>query len=375
MRSVSTIPLLHGIPVLVRAGLNVPVDQGVVTNDYRLRQALSTIEFLRGEGARVVLLGHLGDAGTESLMPVQKALENYVGKMALCPVTVGGVARQAVRDLAPGQVLLLENVRRNAGEKSNSRAFAQELAELADVFVMDAFDVCHREHASVVGVPEFLPAYAGLQVLREVAMLEGALSPTKPSLAVLGGAKFSTKEPVLQKLLQQYDQVFVGGALANDFLAVQGHALGLSLVSREPDVGALRAMLQRRLILPTDVVVARPGEKTGRVVSVSSVPPDMAIRDIGPESVAALETLVGGARTVLWNGPLGLYEEGFTDATHHLASTIARAHAHAVLGGGDTVAAVEALDLSDQFTFVSTGGGAMLDYLAKGMLPGLQALR
>lgn len=379
MRSVRDIPHLENIPVLLRTSLNAPVENGVVTNDYRLRQAIPTISFLRQAHARVVLIGHAGDHGTESLRPMYDALKRHIPTLAFCESTIGPEARAAVRDLAPGGVLMLENLRRHAGEKENSLDFARDLAELADVFVQDSFDVCHRKHASVVGVPHFLPAYAGLQVTEEVRQLTRALTPKHPSLAIIGGAKFSTKQPVLEKLLASYDTVFVGGALANDFMVECGYGVGTSLVSSDSDKEALRALTKNpKLMLPLDEVIAPAGSHEDdvdeKVVALDAVPSNMAILDDGPKTVAALGELVMEAETILWNGPLGNYEKGFEEATEALAKIVAKSGAYSVLGGGDTVAAVEKLNLSDKFSFISTGGGAMLDFMAKGTLPGLQAL-
>jgi phosphoglycerate kinase len=377
MRSVRDIPVLHDIPVLVRASLNVPVEGGKVVNAFRLRSALPTIQFLQKKSARVILIGHLGGKGTETLLPVYEALKAYVPGLAWCPVTVGPKAREAVRSLPAGGVLLLENLRRNAGERSNSQEFSRQLAELADVFVQDSFDVCHREHASVVGVPKLLAPYAGLQVEREVEELTRALSPAHPAVAIIGGAKFSTKEPVLTALLSKYSRVFVGGALANDFMKASGKTVGKSLVSSDIDTLSIRALMRNpRLMLPLDEVAAPvgSGHDAGRTVGIDNVPASHAIYDDGPKTVSALGNLVSGAKVVLWNGPLGLYEKGFTDATEGLARAVAASPAYSILGGGDTVAAVEKLGLSHRFSFISTGGGAMLDFLAKGTLPGLRAL-
>jgi phosphoglycerate kinase len=245
------------------------------------------------------------------------------------------------------------------------------------VFVEDSFDVCHREHASVVGVPKYLAPYAGLQVVREVEELTKALSPEAPSLAIIGGAKFSTKEPVLTRLLEKYSRVFVGGALANDFMKVSGKSVGKSLVSADADERAIRGLLRNpKLMLPIDEVAAPTGSShdAGTVVGIDAVPEAHAIYDDGPKTVEALGRLAAQAKVVLWNGPLGLYEKGFTDATEGLARSIAASDAYSILGGGDTIAAVEKLGLSHRFSFISTGGGAMLDFLAKGTLPGLRAL-
>jgi phosphoglycerate kinase len=376
MRSVRKIPRLKNIPVLVRAALNVPVEKGVVVNTFRLRQALPTIEFLRKRGARVILVGHIGDQGTETLEPVYQALTHLVPGIRFCPVSVGKEAREAVRNLRAGEVLLLENLRRHRGEKMNDPDFARDLASLADVFVEDSFDVCHRSHASVVGVPELLPAYAGFLVEAEVKQLKKARNPKRPALAIIAGAKFATKEPVIVALLHSYSHLFIGGALANDFIQAEGKEIGRSLVSGT-DSQELKELLKfPQLLIPRDVVVAIPGAapEESQPISVNSIPSNMAALDIGPASIETLRPYIESAKTILWNGTLGQYESGFVTATTQLAQMIVRSKAHKILGGGDTVAAVEALGLSQRFSFVSTGGGAMLDYLAYGSLPGLAVL-
>lgn len=377
MRSVETIPQFQNIPIIVRAALNVPLEDGKVTNSFRLRSALPTIEFLQKKGARVILIGHIGEKGTETLEPVYQAVKELVPKLSFCPVTVGPKAREAVRNLVPGDVLMLENLRRDSGEVKNAPEFAQKLSELADVFVEDSFDVCHREHASVVGLPALLAPYAGFQVLKEVEELTKALKPKSPSLAIIGGAKFTTKEPVLTTLLQKYDRVFVGGALANDFMRASGHSVGKSLVSSDIDELAIRTLLRNpRLMLPIDEIVAPVGATSDEsvVAGISGVPKTAAIYDDGPRTIQALESLAARAETILWNGPLGLYEKGFTGGTEALARAVGASKAYSILGGGDTVAAVEEIGLAHRFSFISTGGGAMLDFLAKGTLPGLRAL-
>ncbi|MDB5189947.1 MAG: Phosphoglycerate kinase [Parcubacteria group bacterium] len=377
MKSITKIPKLENIPVLVRAALNVPVENGVVVNSFRLRKALPTIEYLRKKHARVILIGHIGEKGTETLEPVYRAMKEFIPGLVFCPVTIGATAREAVRNLPAGGVLMLENLRRDVGETKNSPQFATALAELADVFVEDSFDVCHREHASVVGVPKLLAPYAGLQLLQEVEELTKALKPISPSLAIIGGAKFSTKEPVLTSLLKSYDRVFVGGALANDFMVASGHSVGKSLVSAgEDELGIRRLLKNSRLMLPIDEVVALPENDVTKsaAVGLDSVPAEQSVYDDGPKTIEALATLASKAKTVLWNGPLGMYEKGFTGATEGLAKAIAASSAYSILGGGDTVAVVENLNLSHRFSFISTGGGAMLDFLAKGTLPGLEVL-
>ncbi|HEY0979644.1 MAG TPA: phosphoglycerate kinase [Candidatus Paceibacterota bacterium] len=377
MRTLRDIKALENIPVLVRASLNAEAVNGKVTNDFRLRRALPTIEYLRARNARVVLISHVSGNGTETLRPMYEAMRPWLPGLQFCEVSTGPRARAMVRELPPGGVLMLENLRRDKGEERNTRAFAAALADLADVFVEDSFDVCHRPHASVVGVPEFLPSYAGLLVEEEVRELSKALKPKKPALAIVGGSKFSTKQPVLKRLLRSYDRVFVGGALANDFMQAAGRPVGKSLVS-QADKGALKALMgDRKLLLPQDYVVAPFGaaRSAGRLALVADVRPEEAILDNGPQTIAMLAERAKSAKTILWNGPLGNYENGFAEGTEALAQVIAGTSAHSIVGGGDTVAAIEKLGLSEYFSFISTGGGAMLDFLAKGTLPGLEVLR
>ncbi len=381
MRSLRDIPQLHNVPVLVRTAMNVPIENGVVANDYRLRRALPTIEHLSSRGARVVLVSHIGEQGTETLRPVADALGGFLPRVSFCETTIGEAARDAVRKLRPGEILVLENLRRHKGETANDPQFAKELALLADVFVQDSFDTCHRLHASMVGVPKLLPSYAGLLLEEEVNELRKALTPQSPSLAVIGGAKFSTKEPVLKTLLSVYDHVFVGGALANDFLKASGHNVGASLVSGAPLEEAKALIENPKLVLPLDVVVApsrlleEPEVRLrARATPHDTIKDDEAVLDVGPVSTAHLASLAHEAKTILWNGPLGNYERGFVDATDTLARAVAGSHAHSLVGGGDTVAAIETLGTLHTFSFVSTGGGAMLDLLAYGTLPGIEAL-
>jgi phosphoglycerate kinase len=381
MRTIRDIKLFANIPILVRAALNVPIKNGKVANDYRLRRAIPTIRYLCERGAKVVLISHIGEQGTETLAPVASTLAELLPNVSFSPETVGERVRAAIRALSPGHVVVLENVRRDKGERRNDPAFARELAALADVFVQDSFDTSHRAHASIIGVPKLLPAYAGLLLEEEMHELSRALAPRHPALAVIGGAKFSTKEAVLTTLLKTYDQVFVGGALANDFFKAAGREVGKSLVSNT-DKGPLQKLLANpKLVLPVDsLVIPASAVGTGnalarsRVADAGEVQPDEVILDHGPKTVALLGDLTRMAKTVLWNGPLGNYENGFVAATDAFARTVADSKAHSVVGGGDTIAAIKDLDLLARFSFVSTGGGAMLDFLAKGTLPGIEAL-
>lgn len=381
MRSIRDIPVLHDIPVLVRAALNVPFVDGEIADDYRLRHALPTLRFLSDQGARVVVVSHIGSLGTETLAPVARALGKLIPRVSFSPETVGPRARAAIRELRAGNILVMENLRRDRGEKMNDPAFANELAALADVFVEDSFDTCHRMHASIVGVPKILPSYAGLQLEKEVRELSVAFSSKHPALAVIGGAKFSTKEAVLTTLLQTYDHVFVGGALASDFLKAGGHEIGKSLTSNLGDEGVEKMLGDKRIVLPMDALVipfeklnSPDARKCARVVAISNVEKNDVILDHGPATTALLSNLAQKAKTILWNGPLGNYENGFIDATDDFARAIAKSSAHSIVGGGDTVASIENLGLMSHFSFVSTGGGAMLDFLATGTLPGIEVL-
>lgn len=381
MRSIREIQVFENIPILVRAALNVPVENGEVVNDYRLRRALPTITFLQERGAKVVLISHIGEQGTETLEPVARALGKLISGVSFFGETIGARARGAVRDLPSGKILVLENLRRDKGEQTNDHAFARELAALADIFVEDSFDTCHRSHASIIGVPELLPSYAGLLLEEEVHELSLARTPKHPALAVIGGAKFSTKETVLTALLATYDHVFIGGALASDFLKASGHEVGKSLVSTENLDAVKKLLASPKLVLPVDSIVVPESVvgttdecKSARVAPLGQVRPDEVIVDHGPGTSALLSNLTVKSKSILWNGPFGKYEDGFIDATNDFARAVAAAGAHSVIGGGDTIAAIEGLGLLPQFSFVSTGGGAMLDYLATGTLPGIEAL-
>ena len=376
MKTVRDIKKLENIPVIVRTALNVPVQDGKVTGEYRLRRALPTIEYLMKKNARVVLIGHIGEQGTETLEPVYNAMKKFIPRLEFCHDSIGPRAREAVRLLPSGGVIMMENLRRHRGEVMNDEGFARELSMLGDVFVEDSFDVCHRKHASVVAITSFLDAYAGLLVEEEVRELQKALKPKSPSLAIIGGAKFTTKEPVLTKLLSLYDHVFVGGALANDFMAEQGLPMELSLRSKEGKESIQKLLSHPKLLLPVDEVIGPP-EGTpaqSRVGKLDGLPPYEAVLDDGPNTVDMLSVLVSKAKSILWNGPLGNYEHGYVEGTESLARAIAQSGAHSIVGGGDTVTAIGTLGLDTRFSFISTGGGAMLEYLATRSLPGLDVL-
>lgn len=358
--------------VLLRAGLNVPMgEDGRVADVFRLKSALPTIEFLAGRGAKVVILAHLGRKG-ETLRPVAEALSS----LTKVPVTFTDVPHEgagiAVADLAEGSCVVLENVRQNPGEEKNDERFAQTLASLGDLFVNDAFADSHREHASVVGIAKFLPSYLGLLMEREVTELTKALTPPEGSLAIIGGAKFETKEPLIKKLLPLYGRICVGGALANDFLKARGLELGTSLVSKKPVPPELA--MDPRIVVEHDVLAVRAGFYR-RIAGYEDIRQTERVVDAGPQTAAAWSDYIMRSPFVLWNGPIGVYEEGYTTGTDALARALAQSSTRAAVGGGDTVAALEKFTFDEERVFLSSGGGAMLQFLAEGTLPGIKAVQ
>ena len=368
IKSVADAKLSQGMRVLLRADFNVPCAKGIVESDYRIRRALPTLELLSRLGCRTVIVSHLDENSGTTLAPVAEYLNQKI------PVAFAGslkAAEQQAKKLQEGTLLLVENIRREKGETENSEAFAHRLAKLGDIYVNEAFAVSHRRHASIVGVPKILPSYAGLLFVAEIRHLRSALSPENPALFVLGGAKFETKLPLLVKLLERYANIFVGGALANDIFKSMGREIGLSKASSfAPDLKKI--IKSSRVRMPIDVMVKRGDGVV--IISPEEVKVSDTIVDVGPETSALLEELARRSKFILWNGPLGICEDGFARGTEHLAKAIATSGAQSILGGGDTVAAVEKSGLTERFGFVSTGGGAMLEFLANETLPGIEAL-
>ncbi len=369
MRSIEELTDVKGMRVLLRAALNVPVKNGLVADTLRLDLALKSVSYLLARGARVILISHMSDAKA-SLAPVFHYLKNKIPLSFVQDVS-GLAAHKAANALTDGQALLLENVRWDTREGADDGEFAKELASLADIYVADDFTVAHRRHAAVVIVPRLLPSYAGFQFLAEVSGLTPALTPESPSLAVIGGDKLVTKIALLNSLLSKYDRVFVGGALANDFYAAKGYEVGKSLVSGTKDAADL--LLNSKVLLPETVTVSNPAGREDK--HASEVGKEDTISDIAPSSIESLKPLVEKARMILWNGPMGHFETGFVEGTDALATLIADAKGKTIVGGGDTLASIQNLQLFEKFTFVSTAGGAMLDFLANGTLPGIEALK
>lgn len=377
-----------GKRVLVRADFNVPLNEaGDITDDTRIRAALPTIEYLRDQGAKVILCSHLGrPKGKVSeelrLTPVGRRLSELlstpVAKTADC---VGPAVERAVAAMKPGDVVLLENLRFHAEEPANDPAFSRQLAGLADVYVNDAFGTAHRAHASTEGVTHFLPAVAGFLMEREITFLGKALAdPAHPFVAVLGGAKVSDKIGVIENLLPQVDHLILGGGMANTFFRAQGCEVGVSLVE-DDKLELAKDLLHRagnKLVLPIDVVVADAfaADAVHQTVSVDKVPASWRILDIGPKSVKHFNKVLKTAKTVVWNGPMGVFEfPAFAAGTVAIAKALAKTDATTIIGGGDSAAAVEQAGLSGAMTHISTGGGASLEFLEGKALPGIVALQ
>ena len=371
--------------VLVREDLNVPMANGEIADDSRIRAAVPTLEHLADRGAKVVVMSHLGrPKGVDpalSLRPVAVALSKQLGREVMfAEDCVGESARGAVGRLQSGQVLLLENVRFHPEDEANDPEFARRLAAFGELFVNDAFAASHRAHASVVGIARHLPAYAGELMEAELAALHRALDePKRPLVAVVGGAKVSTKVGVLRHLLQKVDAMLIGGAMANTFFRAQGYPTGSGLIEESALEDATRVEQQgsQKLVLPVDLVCARKMEagQPVEVVAADAVEDGWMALDIGPKSVAEFGKHIAAASTIVWNGPMGVAEiPEFSEGTRAVGEAVANSGAYTLVGGGDTVAAIESLGLSG-FSHVSTGGGATLEYLEGRVLPGVAILK
>jgi len=376
-----------GKKVLVRVDFNVPIKDGQVGDDTRIRAALPTLNYLLEHGAALILCSHLGRPKGEvmpefSLEPVGEHLGKLLGReVRFVEECVGPEAEQAAAALYPGDVLLLENTRFHPGETKNDPAMAQQLAALADLYVNDAFGSAHRAHASTEGVAKFLPGVAGFLMEKEIRYLGAAIeNPARPFIAILGGAKIGDKIGVIRNLLSKADRVLIGGGMANTFFKAQGLAVGDSLVE-EDVLDVARELISiggRKLRLPVDLVIADRFEADAqtKVIKTGPVPDGWRILDIGPETVAQFSQALADAGTIVWNGPMGVFEfPKFAAGTFEIAKAVANSKATSIVGGGDSVAAVSQAGLADRITHISTGGGASLEMLEGIVLPGLAALQ
>lgn len=382
---------VNGKRVFVRADLNVPLDKATsaVTDDSRIRASLPTIQYLIEHNAKVIVASHLGRPDGKvvenlRLDPVAKRMSELIGK----PVKklndcIGPEVKSEIDSMKPGDVVLLENLRFHAEEEANDPAFAKTLAGLADVFVNDAFGTAHRAHASTAGIAYYIPAVAGFLLEKEIDYMGKALTnPERPFAAIIGGAKVSTKISVLDNLLGKVDLLLIGGGMANTFLKAQGLEIGKSLVE-DDKVDVARNLLTKakdqgvKVLLPVDVVVGDKfaADAQAKVVPVDQAPPDWMIMDIGPRTIELFRTALQDCKTVIWNGPMGVFEfDKFAQGTREIAAILARLNATTIVGGGESVAAVEQMGYADKMTHVSTGGGASLEYLEGKTLPGVAAL-
>jgi len=373
--------------VLVRCDFNVPLDdKGQITDDFRIRSTLPTINWLIKNGAKVILMSHFGSpegniVETLKMDVVQQRLTEYLDlSVVKAPDCVGKEIESWTKEMKPGEILLLENLRFHKEEEENDSRFAKKLAALGDIYINDAFGTCHRAHASIVGAPKFLPPFAGLLLEKEIKSLNKIIkNPKRPLVAAMGGAKVSTKIKLMKELLNYVDHLFVGGVLANTILKAKGMAVGKSKVDDEMIEETKKLNLtSQKFHLPIDVVVSRDASGEAEIMrrGPGSVGEDELILDIGPDTIRLFESIAKKAKVIFWNGPMGYYEnEKFAKGTIALAEIIARSKAYSIIGGGDAVSILEKLNLTKNIDHISTGGGAMLAYIAGEELPGIKALK
>jgi phosphoglycerate kinase len=377
--------LSRGTRALVRVDCNVPITDGHIDDDLRITSVVPTINWLRDRHAVVVVCGHLGRPEGKpdprySMAPVAARLSELLDcEVLLTPAVVGPRVHPIVASASPGDVVMLENLRFMPGETDCDPAFSTNLADLADVYVNEAFGASHRAHASIVGPPRVLPHAGGRLLLREVEVLSGLLDePKQPFVGVLGGAKVGDKLGVIEALLDRCNAVLVGGAMAFTFLLAQGKRVGDSLVQADMVDECRRVLTTGRVKIPVDIVIARDAtaDAETRIVPAGAIPDGWKGLDIGPETAAIYSDELAAAATVLWNGPMGMFELApFAMGTRAVAEAVASTHAFTVVGGGDSAAAIRSMGLADRVGFVSTGGGASLEFIERGDLPGLDALR
>lgn len=348
---------VKGKRVISRVDFNVLIENGKIKDNYRIKRTLPTIKLLRKNGAKIIIISHLTEGRAKTLRPVVEYLKKYFPIKFISDKNIN-LIKKKTDGLKNGEIALLENIRNFKEEERNEKKFAKKLASLGEIYVNDAFSASHRSHASIVGITKYLPSYAGLLFEEELKNLESAFRPKRPFLLILGGVKFGTKLGVLEKFVKIADKIFIGGALANNFFKLHGINLGNSLFDEK--VSIKKYLNNKKIILPVDAQIK-----------------DSAILDCGPKTIKIVNNIIRKSKFVVWNGPLGNFEKkGFDKGTIGTAKAITNSHAKSIIGGGDTIAAVNQAGISlNKFSFVSTAGGAMLEFLAKGTLPGIEALK
>lgn len=375
---------LSGKKVFIRCDFNVPMENGQITDDIRITSSLPTIQYCLDQGAALILASHMGRPKGKpdpefSLAPVAQRLTELLGQpIVLTSDCIGPAAQAAAQAVQPGQVILLQNVRYHNEEEANDPAFAKELASLADIYVNDAFGTAHRAHASTEGIAHHLPAVAGFLIEKEINFLGNAVEdPKRPFVAIMGGAKVKDKIQVIESLLPKVDQLIIGGGMAYTFLKAQGLEIGKSLLDEESLDYCKTLLANPKIVLPTDTVVAPEfkADAPAQVVPSNTIPADQMGLDIGPTSAKQFREIAANAQTVLWNGPMGVFEfDAFANGTKQVALGLTECKGTSIVGGGDSAAAIEKFGLADQVTHVSTGGGASLEFLEGQVLPGIAAL-
>ncbi len=346
---------LKGKRVLLRVGFDVPIKNGKVVEDFRIKKSLPTVRLLQYKGAKVIILSHLGEKKA-SLKPVANYLNFRLKNFKFIPRLFGAEVEKSIAKMKEGDVIMLENLRSDSGEEKNDKNFAKKLAKMGDAYVNEAFSVSHRAHASIVGIPAHLPSFAGLLFENELSNLNRVFKPKHPFLLILGGVKFESKLGVLERFVKIADKIFIGGALANNFLKLKGMNIGKSIVDTK--VSVKKYLNNRKIVLPVDAKRKKD-----------------VILDIGPKTIKEVMDLVKKSKFILWNGPMGNFEDKkFARGTEMTARIVASSPAVSIVGGGETIAAAKKAGVIEQFSFVSSGGGAMLEFLAKRTLPGIEAL-
>lgn len=379
---------VKGIKVLVRCDLNVPIKNGKVVDDFRIKKFLPTIKYLRERGAKIILITHLGQPkGRDlnySVRPVAKKLWDIVqGKVEFINDTIGAKVEQEIEKMEEGNIVILENVRFYKGEEKNDDDFSKKLARLGDIFVQDAFGACHREHSSIVGINKYIPSFPGLLLEEEIrALSDSLISPERPLVSIVGGFKVSSKIKVIKRLLEKSDYVLLGGRVANSLLMAKGLYVKDLLSSEEEelmDIAKEIDLANPKLQLPIDGVMGLSNfdEDYKRIGAIGSIRKEEDVFDIGPETIEKYKNILSGAKTIIWNGPLGYFEkQKFSKGTEEIAKMIGQINSEvfSIVGGGETVEAIKKMGIENQFDHISTGGGAMLDFIAGKDLPGIKAL-